>query len=147
MSKFYDPRMHTAEHILNRTMQNLLGTDRCFSAHINPKKSKCDYRFDRNLTTDEIADIQAQVNRVIREDLPVTEEQMSREAAMAAFNLGRVPDVENLASFRIVRVGDYDACPCIGPHVAFSGEIGSFRITTTSYEDGVLRIRFRLKHQ
>lgn len=37
-------RMHTAEHILNRTMQNMFGCGRCFSAHINPKKSKCDYR-------------------------------------------------------------------------------------------------------
>jgi Ser-tRNA(Ala) deacylase AlaX len=41
-------------------------------------------------------------------------------------------------------MGDYDACPCIGEHVSSTGEIGQFRITTTSFEDGVLRVRFKL---
>jgi len=43
-----------------------------------------------------------------------------------------------------VKVGDYDACPCIGPHVLSTSEIGRFRIGSVSFEEGVLRIRFRL---
>ena len=56
MKKQYDPRMHSAEHILNQTMVRLLHTDRSFSAHIEKKKSKCDYRFDRKLTDEEIGE-------------------------------------------------------------------------------------------
>ena len=45
MSKEIDPRMHSAEHVLNQTMVRMFGTGRAFSAHIEARKSKCDYRF------------------------------------------------------------------------------------------------------
>lgn len=45
----------------------------------------------------------------------------------------------------IIHIGDYDACPCIGEHVSSTGEIGTFRITTTSFSAGQLRIRFKLQ--
>jgi hypothetical protein len=37
--KSIDPHMHTAEHILNQTVVRFLGCERCFSAHIEKKKS------------------------------------------------------------------------------------------------------------
>ena len=63
MKKKTDPRMHSAEHILNQTMDRMFGCGRCFSAHIERRKSKCDYHFDRGLTAEEIAEIQDRVNR------------------------------------------------------------------------------------
>ena len=63
--KEYPPPMHTAEHILNQTMVRMFNKGRSFSAHIEKKKSKCDYQFDRNLTEDEIAEIENKVNEVI----------------------------------------------------------------------------------
>lgn len=136
--------MHSAEHLLNRTMVRRFGCDRCFSAHINKKKSKCDYRFDRELSPLEIKYIEDQVNQVISKDLPVLIDYLPRETALAEFNLERVPDHEGTDTFRIVRIGDYDACPCIGPHVSSTGEIGPFRIISSDHEKGVLRIRFKL---
>ena len=143
MAKSHDPRMHSAEHILNRTMVELIGTGRCFSAHIEKKRSKCDYHFDRDLTEAETAEIEARVNDIIRSDLPVIEEFPPRGEAEKEFNLGRLPDGAG-DTIRVIRMGDYDACPCIGDHVSSTGEIGAFRITTTSYEDGVLRLRYKL---
>ncbi len=138
------PRMHSAEHLLNQAMGRLFGCDRCFSAHINAKKSKCDYHFDRELTAEEVHTVQAEVNRVVEEDLPVVIESMALTDARKVFNLDRVPDKEEMTHFRIVRMGDYDACPCIGEHVGSTGEIGSFNITSTGYDNGVLRIRFKI---
>ena len=37
------PPMHTAEHILNQTMVRMFGCPRSRNAHIERKKSKCDY--------------------------------------------------------------------------------------------------------
>ena len=145
MSKSYNPAMHSAEHLLNQAMVRRFGCDRCFSAHINPKKSKCDYHFDRELTTGEIDAIQADVNQAIEADYPVITENMPREEAEEVFNLERVPGKEEITHFRVVRMGEYDACPCIGEHVTSTGEIGQFRITGTGFENGVLRIRFKLK--
>ena len=135
--------MHSTEHILNQTMIRLYDCGRCFSAHIERKKSKCDYHFDHALTEAEISEIQTRVNQVIESDLPITESFVSREAAETRYNTKRLPDAVT-EGVRIVHVGDYDACPCIGEHVSSTGDIGQFRITTTSFADGQLRIRFKL---
>ncbi|MGE4443297.1 MAG: hypothetical protein AB7D27_17700 [Desulfomicrobium sp.] len=143
MAKNYDPRMHTAEHILNQTMDRLFACGRCFSAHINPDKAKCDYHFDRDLTEAEVRDVEARVNAVIAADLPVLAESMARSEARALFNLERLPE-EASDELRIIRIGDYDACPCIGEHADRTGLLGVFRLTTHSFENGVLRLRFKL---
>ena len=135
--------MHTAEHILNQTIVRMFGTGRCFSAHIEKKKSKCDYRFDRVLTEEETRNIEKSVNSVIEADMPVTEECLPKAEAENIFSLERLPE-EAGEKIRIIRVGGYDACPCIGPHVESTKEIGDFRITSTGFNDGTLRIRFKL---
>jgi len=135
--------MHSAEHILNRTMVRMFDCGRAFSAHIEKKKSKCDYRFDRPLTQNEISDIEQRVNDAILADMPIGEFFITREEAQTRFDLGRLPE-DSDDTIRIVTVGDYDACPCIGRHMHSSGQIGTFRITTSSFENGILRIRFKL---
>ena len=138
-----DPQMHSTEHILNQTMVRLYDCGRCFTAHIERKKSKCDYHFDHALTEEEVAEIQSRVNSVIDSNLPVTESFVSRDEAERLYNTQKLPNDVG-GSIRVVHIGDYDSCPCIGEHVASTGEIGTFRITTISYADGDLRIRFKL---
>jgi misacylated tRNA(Ala) deacylase len=143
MKEYTEPRMHTAEHILNQTMVRMFNRGRSFSSHIEKKKSKCDYHFDRNLTPKEVAEIEHRVNEVIKADLDVNEEFLPRDEASRLYHLGRLP--ENAGdTIRIVWVGDYDACPCSGKHAASSGEIGGFKIISTSHENGVLRVRFKV---
>ena len=141
--KTIDPHMHTAEHILNQTVVRLLGCDRCFSAHIEKKKSKCDYRIATKPDPDLIRAIETQVNDIIQDNLEVTAVTLSREEAARQYNLQRLPSDAG-ETIRIVLVGDYDACPCIGAHVSRTGELGAFRITSWDVTDDVMRIRFKL---
>jgi len=144
MKKEFDRRMHSAEHILNQTMDRMFGCGRCIAAHIETKKSKCDYLFSRPLTDEEVRHVERRLNEVIRADMKVEEEFIARDEAEKHYNLARLPgDAGDL--IRIVKIGDYDACPCIGPHVASTGEIGTFHITTVGFEHGVLRIRYKLR--
>jgi Ser-tRNA(Ala) deacylase AlaX len=143
VKKDIDPRMHSAEHILNQTMVAMFGIERCFSAHIEKKKSKCDYHIDRALTSEEVGHVEQRVNEIIAADLPVTEHFTTRSESQARFDLDRLPQDTDDA-VRIVEIGDYDACPCIGPHVSSTKEIGLFRIISTSFEKGALRIRYKL---
>ena len=143
MDKTADIRMHSAEHILNQTMDRIYGCGRCFNAHVEKKKSKCDYRFNHALTEKETKSIESKVNDVIQEDLPVSEAYLSRIEAEDRYNLGKVPESAG-DRIRIVKIGDYDACPCIGPHVQNTSEIGRFHIVSTDFKKGVLRIRYRL---
>jgi len=142
--KLFDPRMHSAEHIINQTMIRMFGCKRCFSAHIEKKKSKVDYHFERNLLAIEVEQLQNRVNKIIEADLPVSEEFISRREAERVFNLDRLPETVS-DTIRIVMIGDYDACPCIGPHVKSTKELGRFRVISTSFDQGVLRIRFKLE--
>jgi Ser-tRNA(Ala) deacylase AlaX len=142
MKKELDPRMHSAEHILNQTMVRIFKCNRCFRAHIEKKKSKCDYIFDRALTEEEVSQIERQVNDVIQANMLVTEEYITREESQKHYNLERLPQDAG-EDIRIVRIGDYDACPCIGPHVNSTKEIGTFRIVSASFENAVLRIRYK----
>jgi len=143
MAKQIDARMHSAEHLLNQAMIRLMGTRRCFNAHIEKKKSKCDYAFEGPLQKEMLARVEQEVNRIIEADLPVMEEFLTKADAAAAYDMGKVPSQEQ-GAIRIVHIGDYDACPCSGPHVASTRQIGRFRITSFDHREGVLRLRFRL---
>lgn len=136
------PPMHTAEHILTGTIVKMFGTERAFTTHVERKKSKIDIHFDRNLTAEEIAAVETQVNEVIASNLQVTAHIMSKDEALKQFNLSRIPDAE-AETVRIVSVGDYDSCPCIGAHVENTSEIPPVKIISTDYNEGVLRIRFK----
>lgn len=144
MAKDYPRAMHSLEHILNGTIARMLGCGRAFSSHIETRKSKCDYRFDRDLTSEEIDRIIGTVNDVVAQDLTITASEMSRDKAAELFNLDRLPESSG-DRLRIVHVGDYDHCPCIGEHVERTSHIGGgLRIISTDWADGVLRVRFKI---
>ncbi|MCB0743356.1 MAG: hypothetical protein KDC67_05590 [Ignavibacteriae bacterium] len=144
MAKSYYPPMHTAEHILNQTMLQMFTKERSFSAHLEKKKSKCDYHFDRNLTEDELLTLENKVNEIVNRNLDVTESFVNIEEAKTNYNISKLPDDAG-ENIRVIKVGDYDTCLCIGEHVNNTSEIGKFKIISTNHNDGVLRIRFKLE--
>lgn len=139
------PPMHTAEHILNQTMVRMFGCPRSMNAHIEKKKSKCDYDLAAAPTAAEIAEIERRVNEVIAKGLSVSTEFMKREDAASVVDLRKLP--ANVSdTLRIVRVGDYDVCACIGAHVANTSEIGGvFKIISSDFAEGKWRVRFKLE--
>ncbi|MFA6701884.1 MAG: hypothetical protein WCR12_03520 [Dysgonamonadaceae bacterium] len=137
------PPMHTAEHILNQTMTRMFGCPRSRNTHIERKKSKCDYFIPQNPTDEQINAIEDKVNEVIKSNLPVTVDFMLLNDATDLVDLSKLPD--NVSeTLRIVRVGDYDICACIGDHVKQTSEIGQFKIISHDYDDGRWRVRFKL---
>jgi misacylated tRNA(Ala) deacylase len=145
-NKQYHPQMHSAEHILNQTMVRMFNCGRSFSNHIEKKKSKCDYHFERDLTVAELEEIETRVNEVIQNDLKVVEKFTSKEDAAEEYNLTKLPN-EIGHTIRIIKIGDYDACPCSGLHVSHTKEIGRFKIISTGYNNGVLRLRLKLFYE
>ena len=134
---------HTAEHLLNATMVKMFGCPRSRNAHVEKKKSKCDYILESEPTPEQVAQIEAKVNEVIAQNLDVTIEFMPREQAAALVDLSKLPE-DASDTLRIVRIGDYDVCACIGAHVNNTGEIGEFKIISHSYENGVWRLRWKV---
>ena len=108
--------MHTAEHLVNGAIARMLGCGRAFSTHIEKKKSKCDFHYSRNLTAEELSSIEREVNDQIASGAEVWDEVMTSEEAAEHYALTRLPEGET--TVRIVHVGEFDACPCIGAHVS-----------------------------
>ena len=134
---------HSCEHLLNATMVKMFGCPRSKNAHIEKKKSKCDYMLDTEPTAEQVAQIEAKVNEEISRNQDVTIEFMDREQAAAIVDLSKLPE-DASQTLRIVRIGDYDACACIGAHVRNTSEIGTFKIISHSFENGVWRLRWKV---
>ena len=137
------PPMHTAEHILNATMVRLFGCPRSRNAHIERKKSKCDYELAQAPTEAQVAEIERAVNEVIARNLDVTIDYIPLSEAAALVDLSKLPE-DVSQTLRIVRVGDYDTCACIGAHVKNTSEIGTFKIISHDFENGRWRVRWKV---
>ncbi len=134
---------HTAEHLLNQTMIRMFGCERSRNAHIERKKSKINYNLNECPSAEQVAEIERVMNEVIAKDLPVTYEFVTRDNIPEGVVLDKLPE-DASETLRIVRIGDYDICACIGNHVESTKEIGTFKITSTSYNEGNFRIVFKV---
>lgn len=138
----YEPA-HSCEHLLNATMVKMFGCPRSRNAHVEKKKSKCDYILEAEPTPEQVDQIEAKVNEEISRHHDVTIEFMNREQAADIVDLSKLP-ADASDTLRIVRIGDYDACACIGAHVKNTCEIGTFKIISHSYADGIWRLRWKV---
>ena len=139
------PPAHTAEHLLNQVMVRLFGCERSYNAHIERKKSKMSFHIDHKPTRQEEKEIEREMQRLIAEDLPVTFEVVPLSELPEGIRADRLPsDVSD--SIRLVRIGDYDVCPCIGKHVRSTSQIGRFEMLGTNWDEQehAFRVRFKI---
>ena len=140
------PPAHTAEHLLNQLMQRMFGCERSDNAHVERKKSKISYILDHKPDRREERDIEQGMNALIESDMPVTYEFVTRAElegmVMSAaegspdsrLSLDRLPE-DASETIRLVRIGDYDVCPCIGKHVRSTSQIGRFEVLGTNWDE------------
>ena len=150
------PPAHTAEHLLNQLMVRMFGCERSNNAHIERKKSKISYVVDHKPDRREEREIEREMNRLIDEDMPVTFQFVSRaelegivmdaepDSPDAKLSLERLPD-DASETIRLVRIGDYDVCPCIGKHVRSTAQIGRFEMLGTNWDEHTHTFRIRFK--
>jgi len=138
------PPAHTAEHLLNQTMIRMFGCERSFNAHIERKKSKMSFHIDHKPNRKEEQEIERRMNELIAEDMPVSYEFVSRDQLPDDVSLDRLPDNAS-ETIRLVRIGDYDVCPCIGKHVRSTSQIGRFELLGTNWDEHERSFRVRFK--
>jgi len=84
------------------------------------------------------------MNRLIEEDLPVTYELVERNNLPENVTLERLTE-EASEKIRLVIIGDYDVCPCIGKHVRSTKQIGKFELLGTNWDEHSKSFRIRFK--
>ncbi len=138
------PPAHTAEHLLNQTMIRLFGCGRSYNAHVERKKSKMSFHLDHKPDRKDEREIEQRMNELIEEDLPVTYEFATRNNLPEGVELSRLPE-DASETIRLVRIGDYDVCPCIGKHVRSTSQIGRFELLGTNWDEQERSFRIRFK--
>lgn len=138
------PPAHTAEHLLNQVMIRMFGCERSTDAHIERKKSKISYTLERKPTRQEEREVERRMNELIEEDLPVTYELVDRYNLPEGIDLSRLPD-DYSSVIRLVRIGHFDLCPCVGKHVRSTGQIGRFVVLGTTWDETAHSFRIRFK--
>lgn len=102
------------------------------------------YFLDHKPTRQEEKEIERRMNEVIEADLPVTFEFVSRDHLPVEVSADRLPD-DVSETIRLVRIGDYDVCPCIGKHVRSTSQIGRFEMLGTNWDETEHSFRVRFK--
>ena len=138
------PPEHTAEHLHNQVMIRLFGCQRSTNAHVERKKSKISYVLDHKPTRQEEKAIEQMMNEMIQADMPVTYETVDVDNLPEGIDRSRLPE-DASQKIRLVRIGDFDVCPCIGKHVRSTAQIGRFELLGTNWDEATHTFRLRFK--
>ncbi|MBW6510930.1 MAG: alanine--tRNA ligase [Desulfuromonadaceae bacterium] len=132
---------HTATHILQAVLVDVLGDHvKQAGSLVTPERLRFDFTHFSAMTAAEIARVEQEVNRRIRENGTVDVREMSQEDALAAGATALFGEKYG-DSVRVVRTGDFSMELCGGTHTSAAGDIGLFRIVQeTGIAAGVRRI-------
>ena len=137
-----ETKYHTATHLLNAALKLVVGPDtHQRGSNITEERMRFDFNCDHKLTDEEKQKVEEIVNGWIKEDLPVTVEQMSKEEAIKSgaecMFIEKYPDVVTVYS-----IGNISKELCGGPHVKHTAEIGTFKIKKEEASSaGIRRIK------
>ena len=133
---------HTATHLLNAALKVVLGPEtHQRGSNITTERMRFDFNCDHKLTDEEKQKAEDLVNEWIKEALPVTVEEMSKEEAVKSgaecMFIEKYPDIVTVYS-----IGNVSKELCGGPHVKNTSEIGKFKIKKEeASSSGVRRIK------
>ena len=134
-------RHHSATHLLHAALRQILGEHVVQRGSlVDANKLRFDFAHFDPLSRKELTDIENLVNEKIMENLPATVSEMPLEEArsqgvMALF------DEKYDANVRVMAFGEFSKELCGGTHVARTGDIGLFVITSqSSAASGVRRV-------
>jgi alanyl-tRNA synthetase len=134
--RFDHMQQHTGQHVLSAASDRLSGAA-TVSFHLGTVSSTIDLA--RELTREELAAVEAEANRIVWEDHPVSIRFVSAEEA-ATLPLRKESAREG--TLRLIDIDGYDLSACGGTHVASTGSIGLIAIGAIERFKGGQRIEF-----
>lgn len=137
-----ETKYHTATHLLNAALKRVIGEkSHQMGSNINAERLRFDFSCDHKMTEEELRRTEDIVNEWIKQDIPVTREEMKKEEAVRVGAehqfIERYPEIVS-----VYTIGDASKEICTGPHVKSTGELGRFVIKKEeASSSGVRRIK------
>ena len=132
--RFSRMQCHSGEHVVSGLAHSLYG---CTNVGFHMGENEVILDFDKELTAEEVENIEAQANRIIWENRPITAEYPAPEVLAELDYRSKLDLTENV---RIVTIPGCDVCACCAPHVKLTGEIGMVKLLSTMRHRGGIRI-------
>ena len=135
-------KYHTATHLLNAALKIVVDKDvHQKGSNITSERMRFDFSCDHKLTPEEKEKIENLVNKWIKEGLPVTKTEMTKEEAIKSgaecMFIEKYPDIVT-----VYNIGNVSSELCGGPHVENTNELGTFKIKKEEASSaGVRRIK------
>ncbi len=140
-------RLHTATHLLQAGLRKVLNPSVSQKgSNITVERLRFDFNFERPMTKEEIAEVEAFVNQAIKAGVDVTMQEMSLEEAK---NCGATGLFESKYAevVKVYTIGEFSKEICGGPHAKNTAELGEFKIVKEqSSSAGIRRIKAILNH-
>lgn len=144
-------KYHTTTHLLHAALRKLLGLHvQQKGSNITTDRLRFDFSHPQPLSAAELQQVEQQINDWIAQDLPVTTQEMSKQAALeagaTAFFLEKYPDQVTVYTIGQDAGTDWISKEfCGGPHVTRTGQIGQVELfKEQSVAAGVRRVYARL---
>ena len=125
---------HSGEHIVSGLAHRLYG---CENVGFHMGEDCMTIDFDRELSWQQLMEVETLVNRAVRDNLPVLCSFPEGEALEKLEYRSKLDLTENV---RIVEIPGIDRCACCAPHVARTGEIGLIKILDAERHRGGVRL-------
>ncbi len=129
---------HTTSHILAQAVKRLYPTTKCAIGPAIKEGFYYDFDFDFDFTADNLAEIEAEMKKIIKENLKLTHYTLSREEALKMmyekhedYKVQLINDLPEDAVLSFFKQGDYVEL-CAGPHVTYTSAIKAFKLTAVA---------------
>ncbi len=148
--RFDHMRYHTSQHLLSGVLWELKRAGTAGN-QIRDDHARVDFEVD-SLTPEDLGEIEARANALVKDDLPIRIFDADRDAFEAT--LGERPVLklvpQSVRRLRVVQIGEGDAmadvCPCAGTHVGSTRELGNLEIVSKESKGaGKMRLEYVLK--
>lgn len=132
--RFGRMQCHSGEHVISGLAHSLYG---CTNVGFHMGEKEVILDFDKELTPDQLRELEDRANAILTENRPVTARYPSQEELATLDYRSKLDLTENI---RIVTIEGCDVCACCAPHVKRTGEIGLVKLLNAMRHRGGIRI-------
>jgi threonyl-tRNA synthetase len=135
-----DALRHSASHVLAQAVKRLYG-DKKVKIAIGPAIANgfyYDFDVEEPFSTEDLARIQKEMEKIVKEDLPISRKEVSREEAIALFNergedykVELIQDLPADAVISMYEQGEFVDL-CAGPHVSSTGRLKALQLQSVA---------------
>lgn len=129
---------HTTSHILAQAVKRLYPDTKCAIGPAIKDGFYYDFEFSFPFTTENLADVEKEMRKIVKEALPLERYTMSREEAIALmkeknepYKVELIEDLPEDAELSFYRQGEYVDL-CAGPHVSNTSVVKAFKLQSVA---------------